>query len=83
MLDGDDPDRKAALSIAQTLCSMTSVFIYNLTDGMKPEDFSDSELMSIVRNFFLLNQYSWTSLVSTAPMCQANNPKHSVLAPIK
>jgi len=48
MLDGDNPGRKAALSIAQTLCSMTSVFIYNLPDGLEPEDLSDSELMSIV-----------------------------------
>jgi DNA primase len=52
MLDGDDPGRKAALSIAQTLCSMTSVFIYNLPDGLEPEDLGDSELMSIVRDFF-------------------------------
>ncbi|NIA03550.1 MAG: toprim domain-containing protein [Nitrospirae bacterium] len=51
MFDGDDPGRKAARSIAQALCSMTSVFIYNLTDGMEPEDLSDSKLMSIVRDF--------------------------------
>jgi len=52
MLDGDDPGRKAALSIAQTLCSMTSLFIYNLPDGLEPEDLSGSKLMSIVRDFF-------------------------------
>ena len=52
MLDGDDPGRKAALSIARALCSLTSVFIYNLPDGLEPEDLSDSELMSIVRDFF-------------------------------
>lgn len=52
MLDGDDPGRKAALSIAQTLCSMTSVFIYNLPDGLEPENLGNSELMSIVRDFF-------------------------------
>ena len=52
MLDGDNPGRKAARSIAQALCSLTSVFIYNLPDGMEPEDLSDSKLMSIVRDFF-------------------------------
>jgi len=52
ILDGDDPGRKAALSIAQALCSLTSVFIYNLPDGLEPENLSDSELMSIVRDFF-------------------------------
>ena len=52
MLDGDNPGRKAARSIAQALCSLTSVFIYNLPDGLEPENLSDSELMSIVRAFF-------------------------------
>jgi hypothetical protein len=52
MLDGDDPGRKAALSIAQAMCSLTSVFIYNLPYGLEPEDLSDSELMSIVSDFF-------------------------------
>ncbi len=52
MLDGDDPGRKAALSIAQTLYSTTSVFIYNLPNGLEPEDLSDSKLMPIVRDLF-------------------------------
>lgn len=52
MLDGDDPGRKAALSIAQALGSLTSVFIHELPGGLEPEDLSDSALMSIVSDFF-------------------------------
>ena len=69
MLDGDNPGRKAALSIAQTLCSMTSVFIYNLPDGLEPENLSDSELMSIVSDFIFFLTSTLGLLLSAQLRC--------------
>ena len=52
MLDGDDTGRKAAASIVEKLGGKTETFVYQLPDGLDPDDLSDVDLKMIVSRYY-------------------------------